>query len=88
MITNNCAAVLRQVQDCSESQIRSAEDMIVTRRDTIGVKVLHVFIEYTQELQIPDEVFDHPVIKEIETLGIDWIIIQNDMLSYPAEEVS
>ena len=62
--------------------------MILTRRDTIGVKVLHVFLEYMHELGIPDEVFDHPLIKEIETIGIDWILIQNDILSYPAKEVS
>lgn len=60
--------------------------MIEVRRDTIGVRPLFVFVEYAHELELPDEVLAHPRVKEIETLGVDWILIQNDVLSYRREE--
>ena len=46
-----------------------------------------MFVEYSHELNLPGAVFEHPLIKDIETLGIDWMLIQNDILSYCKEEV-
>ena len=86
-MTDYADAVLRQVKHCSENEVEKIEDMIVTRRDSIAVRVLHVLMEYAHELSLPDEVFEDLLIKEIQTLGVDWVLIHNDLLSYCREGV-
>jgi hypothetical protein len=86
-IADYCTNVHLQVQNCYETKIRRPEELIELRRDTIGVRPLFVFVEYAHELDLPDEVMDLPLVKEIETLGVDWGLIQNDLISYRQEEV-
>jgi hypothetical protein len=82
-----CATdVLRQVQDCSIEQVQKPEDLIKLRRNSIGVKPLYAFVEYGHNIELPDYVIQHPLIQEIELLGIDWVLIQNDLISYPKDE--
>ena len=66
----------------------SLTSSVKVRRDSIGVRPLFVWVEFAHELELSDEAMDHHLIKEIETLGVDWVVIQNDMLSYRQEEVS
>ena len=87
VITDYCMNVLQQVQSCSDEDVPKPDELIEIRRDTIGVRPLFVFVEYANGLDLPDDVFAHPLVKEIETLGVDWILIQNEILSYRQEEV-
>ncbi|KAJ5724833.1 terpene synthase metal binding domain protein [Penicillium malachiteum] len=47
---------------------------------------LFALVEYAHGLDIPDAVFDCSSIKEIERIGVDFVVLQNDMLSYCKEE--
>ena len=87
-MTNYCAGTLRQVRDCSDDHVQQPEEMLATRRSSIGAWPLYALIEYGYELSLPDFVFEHPLIQKIEELGVDFVLIQNDILSYAKEEVS
>ena len=57
------------------TQERSIDEMITTRRGSIGVAPLYPLIEYAGGLRIPDEVFEDPVIQKLEILGVDIIFL-------------
>ena len=85
-MTDYANDVLRHVKDCSIEQVPDPEDLIELRRNSIGVKPLFAFVEYGHDIELPDYVFDHVLIQEIQLLGIDWVLIQNDLISYPKDE--
>ncbi|KAI1112886.1 isoprenoid synthase domain-containing protein [Nemania sp. NC0429] len=70
-----CAGALMQVQDFSSHKAVSPEDMLERRQLSAGVSPLFSLVEYAHKLQIPDYVFEHPAIREIERLGIDFVLI-------------
>ncbi|GAP85184.2 putative presilphiperfolan-8-beta-ol synthase [Rosellinia necatrix] len=80
------AGALMHVEDMSARQIPSPEQMLEKRRFSAGVGPLFALVEYAHALRIPDYVFEHPVIQEIEHLAIDFVAIMNDILSYVKEE--
>ncbi|KAI1192542.1 isoprenoid synthase domain-containing protein [Nemania serpens] len=81
-----CAGALMQVEDFSSHKIVSPEEMLERRQLSAAVSPLFSLVEYAHELQVPDYVFEHPAIREIERLGIDFVLITNDILSYRKEE--
>lgn len=85
-MTNYANDVLRHVKDCSTEQVPKPEDLIALRRNSIGVKPLFAFVEYGHGIELPDYVFDNLLIQEIQILGVDWVLIQNDLISYPKDE--
>ena len=83
-----CRGALQQVQDCSTSHSRDPEDLLTVRRSSIGAQPLYALVEFGHQLDIPDVVLNHSLIQQIRVLGVDLILIQNDILSYRKEEVS
>jgi hypothetical protein len=83
-----CQGALQQVQDCSKSHSRDPEDLLTVRRSSIGAQPLYALVEFGHQLDIRKSVLDHPLIEQIRVLGVDLILIQNDILSYRKEEVS
>ncbi|KAI1161943.1 isoprenoid synthase domain-containing protein [Nemania serpens] len=81
-----CAGALMQVEDFSSHKVVSPEEMLERRQLSAGVSPLFSLVEYAHELHVPDYVFEHPAIREIERLGIDFVLITNDILSYRKEE--
>lgn len=47
---------------------------------------MYAFVKYGHSIDLPDYIFQHPLMQDIETLGIDWVLIQNDLISYPKDE--
>ncbi|KAJ5247787.1 terpene cyclase [Penicillium chermesinum] len=78
--------VISQVEVCSSGENVSLEEVLALRRHSAGVSPLFPLIEYAHRLRIPDQVFECPSIKEIERVGIDFVVLQNDILSYWKEE--
>ncbi|KAI8635655.1 isoprenoid synthase domain-containing protein [Xylariaceae sp. FL1651] len=81
-----CAGTLIQVEDFSTHRVPTPEEMLERRQLSAGVNPLFSLVEYAHALRIPDYVFEHPTIREIERLGIDFVLITNDILSYMKEE--
>lgn len=87
IVSDYCTDVYNQVLSCSNGEVLPPDELIKMRRDTIGVRPLFVLVEFAQELNLLDEAMGHPLIQEIEALGVDWVLIKNDVLSYQQEEV-
>lgn len=64
---------LRHVQDASSNHVPTLEEIILVRRESAGVSPLYALVEYAHDLNVPDEVFDDPDIRELEVLGIDMV---------------
>ena len=65
----------------SKNCIRTDDEYIAVRRDTSGVRPCFASIE--SNLSLPQEVVDHPVLKEMETLGVDMILLFNVSMYVP-----
>ncbi|KAL4894373.1 terpene synthase metal binding domain protein [Aspergillus ambiguus] len=83
---NYCTGTLEQVKNCSNGDLPTLQEMLDLRRQSSGVSPLFALIEYAHKLDLPDAVFESRSIKEIERLGIDLVLLQNDILSYCKEE--
>ncbi|OKL61428.1 hypothetical protein UA08_03139 [Talaromyces atroroseus] len=82
-------------QVCFRSQRRypSFDDLLDMRRKSAGVAPLFALAEYALKLDIPEEVFQSKAVREIQQIGVDFVVIsfsletsQNDILSYCKEE--
>ncbi|TLD13608.1 uncharacterized protein PgNI_02933 [Pyricularia grisea] len=78
--------VAQHVEDFTESGLPSPQEMLETRRLSVGVAPLYHLVEYAHSIRLPDEVFEDPAIQTLERLGADMVIMSNDMLSYRKEE--
>ncbi|VDB91864.1 unnamed protein product [Peniophora sp. CBMAI 1063] len=78
-------AVVQEAEDRHQNVVRPVDEYLVVRRETSGVKVCFAIIEL--DLDLPQEVLDHPVIKEMEVLVADMVLLFNDIASYNIEHV-
>ncbi|ERF68386.1 hypothetical protein EPUS_06802 [Endocarpon pusillum Z07020] len=83
---NYCIGTLEHVDRESHAELPSIAEQLATRRRSSGVTPLFALLEYAHSLDIPDEIFEHPSIKEIERIGTDLVVFQNDIISYCKEE--
>ncbi|KAJ0427021.1 terpene synthase metal binding domain protein [Aspergillus carlsbadensis] len=81
-----CMGSLAQVQNASTKTYPSIEEMLEIRRQSSGVAPLFALVEYAHKLDIPEDVFETKSIQEIDRIGVDLVLIQNDILSYCREE--
>ncbi|KAM4058735.1 terpene synthase metal binding domain-containing protein [Hirsutella rhossiliensis] len=63
------------------------EEMLRTRTQSIAGWPMYVLVEYAHGLNIPSDVFEHEVIKDLQQLAFDMIAICNDIISYRKEEM-
>ncbi|KAF9477263.1 terpenoid synthase [Pholiota conissans] len=76
-------AVIQEADDRSEGRVRTVQDYFELRRDTCGAKPSFSF--FALGLNMPTEVFEHPVILSLVESATDLISITNDMHSYGLE---
>lgn len=69
------SGVASHVEHFTTNHIPSLEEMLQTRQLSVGVAPLYHLVEYAHDIQLPDEVFDHLVIRTLEHLGADFIIL-------------
>lgn len=65
----------QQAEDRSRLHIRDIASYVQVRRRTIGARPSFNILE--MDMNLPDEVMHHPVIRELELLSIDLTIIAN-----------
>lgn len=70
-------AVSQQAVDRASGDIPDLEAYIALRRDTSGCKPCWALIEYANNLDIPDEVMDHPVIRGLGEAANDLVTWSN-----------
>lgn len=82
-----CAGTLDQVQYAATLHNGYClEQMLAMRRKSVCVAALFALVQFGQQILLPDFVQEHPVVKEIETIGIDLTLMHNDILSYDKED--
>ncbi|KAM5537397.1 hypothetical protein V8D89_008916 [Ganoderma adspersum] len=80
------AFVVEQARDRESGRIRSVEEHMAVRRLTIGAEPCYALAELG--LSIPQEVYDHPALRELREAVTDIIIYDNDLTSYNKEQAS
>ncbi|KAJ6494348.1 isoprenoid synthase domain-containing protein [Mycena sanguinolenta] len=66
--------------------IPSLEEYITLRRDTSGCKPCWAIIEYANNLDIPNNVMEHPVLCGLGEAANDLVAWSNDVFSYSVEQ--
>ena len=70
-----CLSVVQEAGDRSSNHIRDVESYFKIRRDNIAVKPMFVLLEL--DLDLPDEVMEHPDIEGLTSYAVDMIILSN-----------
>ena len=68
-------AVVQQAEDRRQNHIRTLDSYLDVRRDTIGAKPSFAILEL--EMDLPDDVFNHPTLENLRTWVIDMLCIGN-----------
>ena len=68
-------AMAAQAEDRGNRTELSVRKYLARRRESLGGRPS--FVLGVLHLSIPDEVFNHPVIKELENASLDLIIVDN-----------
>ncbi|TBU55418.1 terpenoid synthase [Dichomitus squalens] len=79
-------SVVEQARDREGGRLRTVEEHMAIRRLTIGAEPCYALAE--MELEIPREVYDHPVVHGLRADITDIIIYDNDLASYKKEQAS
>ncbi|PFH47422.1 hypothetical protein AMATHDRAFT_77225 [Amanita thiersii Skay4041] len=75
----------QQTRDRAAGRVPSLDTYISLRRDTSGCKTCWALIEYANNLKIPDEIIEHPIIKALNDAATDFVGWSNDLYSYNKE---
>jgi hypothetical protein len=70
-------AVAQQTLDRSLGDMLDLETYIALRRDTSGCKPVFVLMEYAAGIDLPDEVADHPIIRDLNEAANDLVTWSN-----------
>ena len=70
-------AIQRQALDRANGTIPDLQSYIPLRRDTSGCRTTWALIEYAYNLDIPDDVMDHPVIRSLGETTNDFVAWSN-----------
>ena len=76
-------AVTEQALDREDGVIPDLASYIALRRDTSGCKPCWALIEYANNLNIPDEVMEHPVIRSLGEAANDLVTWSNVSRALP-----
>ncbi|CAE6450414.1 unnamed protein product [Rhizoctonia solani] len=79
-------AILQQTVNRSADTVPAVEEFIQLRRETSGVKMTFVVLEYSLNLDLPDEVHNDPIVAELALAGNDILTWANDIHSFPIEQ--
>ncbi|KAH9848860.1 terpenoid synthase [Lenzites betulinus] len=79
-------AVHQQARDRDTGIIPDLDSYINVRRDTSGCKPVFDLIEYAMDIDLPDFVVEHPIIKALNQGANDLVTWSNDIFSYNVEQ--
>lgn len=89
-------AALRYFADCTlealESQVQSQEltfdDVMRLRRGDVATNVFFVLAEFCRRTDISDALVRHPELSRIHDVASEYIILSNDLCSFPKEHAT
>lgn len=69
------AGVAAHVTHFSNERTPSVLEMLETRRLSVGVAPLYCLVEWAHGMRVPEGVFEDEVVRELEGLGADFVIL-------------
>ncbi|KAG5719892.1 Pentalenene synthase [Termitomyces sp. T112] len=78
------ASLIQQAQDRVQKYVRGIDEYLDVRRQTAGVEPSVVILQFG--LDLPDEVFEDPVVQRLTDTCTDMIMLSNDLYSYNVEQ--
>jgi hypothetical protein len=66
---------VEEAKDRTHKHIRTIDEFLEVRRETIAMKASLAVLE--TGLNLPDEAIDHPVIKNLSTWAVEMILLDN-----------
>ncbi|KXN86841.1 Delta(6)-protoilludene synthase [Leucoagaricus sp. SymC.cos] len=82
--TSYTAAVIEEADDRANKRYRSFEDYMRIRKNTAGGAPTLALTEFG--LDLPDEVFDHPIVASLRDRAETLIVLVNDIYSFIMEK--
>jgi hypothetical protein len=80
------AAVGKQLEDSAKGITYDLESYIVQRRGIVGMQPYFALIEFSNDIDLPDEVVSHPIFDAIDCAATDHVGWVNDIFSYNKEQ--
>jgi hypothetical protein len=77
--------VTMEAKDRIDGVIPDLPSYITLRRDTSGGKISWALVEYANNLTLPDEVMEHPVIQILDQSVNDFVIWSNVSCLHPVD---
>ncbi|KZT08381.1 terpenoid synthase [Laetiporus sulphureus 93-53] len=77
-------AVVEEAADREDKMILSFDKYLSKRRDTSGPRPIIALLA----LDLPDEVFNHPLMGQMSDCATDLVLLDNDLLSYNKERAT
>ena len=68
-------SVVQEAKDRGQKHIRTIDEYLEVRRDTVAAKPSFAILE--TGLNLPDEVVRHPVIEKLSSLAVEMILLDN-----------
>lgn len=78
-------AITEEAIDRKKQVVLGIQDYIHRRRDNGAVRPCFVLIEYANGFELPEPVWHHPIIRNLEDWADDLVSWANDILSFAAE---
>lgn len=75
-----------QSRNRSQDRMPSVDEFILMRRATIGGALVEAMVEYSLDLDLPDVVFENPIIKAMSDATTDLMTWPNDLCSFNKEQ--
>jgi hypothetical protein len=75
-----CAGCLQHVEDYSAERTPTIQEMLDTRRMSIGVYPMYPLVEFAYGLDIPEYVFSDPNLQMLENLGAEFVMLYVETL--------
>lgn len=75
-----------QSRNRSQDRIPSVDEFILMRRATIGGAMVEAIVEYSLDLDLPDEVFENSIIRAMSDATNDLMTWPNDLCSFNKEQ--
>lgn len=81
-----CTGTLAQVQQTTLPGLSPVDEVLLRRCQSVFFLPLFALVEFAHDINLPDEVYDRDLIRDIRALGIDITMLHNDLISYHKEE--
>lgn len=82
-----CEGTLAQVQQATLLGLQHIDVVLLRRRQSVCVLPLFALVEFAHGIDLPNEVHDRDDMRDIRALGVDIVVLHNDLVSYHKEEL-